>query len=170
MICMVVLPIRSVLQSIKIKKPLIQHVLKVHFWALFNIIPLYWWWLGTNMQFVVMRERERSNFLNRALSPLTHMAGFTSCFLKVRKHHYLTLFFQWHLSFSVQSNRYALPLVFSKSFSVAHALFFLRHSKFNALLKTCSYLVLHSLWLIHPKYLLNPANSYVFGSIFSQST
>ena len=49
------------------------------------------------------------------------MAGFPSCFLKVCRYHHAL---QWDLPFSVQSDRYALPLVFSTSYSVAYALFF----------------------------------------------
>ena len=44
------------------------------------------------------------------------MAGFTSCFLKICKHHHATSFCQWYLPFSIQSGQYVLPL-FSTPFS-----------------------------------------------------
>ena len=55
--------------------------------------------------YIRKREKERSTFLNPVLSSLTQVAGFTSCFLKVGKHHHATSFCQWHLPFSVQSDQ-----------------------------------------------------------------
>ena len=62
-----------------------------------------------------MEKKERFNFLNPVLAALTQVAEFNSCFLKVFEHHYATLFCQWYLPFSVQSDRYVLPFVFSTS-------------------------------------------------------
>ena len=119
-----------------------------------------------------MRERERFTFFNLVLSALAQVAGFTSCFSIVCTHHYATLLCQWHPPFPVQSDRYAPPLVSSRSYSVAHALFFPslqnptlfskhHHRPFS---KHAHTIVLHLPWLVHPKYPLNPANSEVLCS------
>ena len=49
-------------------------------------------------------ERGIQFFLNPVLSALTQVAGFTSCFSTVRKHHYATSLCQWHSPFSIQSH------------------------------------------------------------------
>ena len=66
------------------------------------------------------------------------MAGFTSCYLKVCKHHHVTSFCQWH-PFSVQSDWFVLPrhiwslrALFSKHFKIQ------RSSQTITIIKTCS--------------------------------
>ena len=109
---------------------------------------------------------ERSTFKYLVLS-LMQVAGFTSYFLKVCKHHRATSFCQWHLFFSAQSDYYDLPLVVSTSYLVHHTLLFLalqnpmlfskgHHYPFS---KDAHTITLHSPWLVRPKYLLNSANS-----------
>ena len=72
---------------------------------------------------VAYKKRERSSFFKSSFIWVNTVAGFTSCFLIVCKHHYTTSLCQWHPLFSVQSDWYAPPLVSSTSYSVAHALF-----------------------------------------------
>ena len=69
-----------------------------------------------NIYVIGVLPRERSTFLNLVLSASTQVAGFSSYFLKVCKHHHAILFYQWHLPFSVQSDWYVLPLVFATSY------------------------------------------------------
>ena len=115
---------------------------------------------------VLVKERERYTLSNPVLFALTQVAGFALCLSIVRTHHHVNLLCQWHRPFVVRCDRYAPPLVSFTSYLVAHALFFStlqnptlfskhHHYPFS---KHAHIIVLHSPWLVHPRYFLNPAN------------
>ena len=70
-------------------------------------------------------QERKIQFFKSGFVQVKQVAGFTSYFSTVCKHHHATLLCQWHLPFSVLSDWCAPPLVSSAPYSLAHTLFFL---------------------------------------------